>query len=357
MEIARESIFVSVIRSFCKVFFSVIGFFLAFFVVFFVYSHFCNIYEREEKTTITIVPDLKGEVELVPFHSPVVLKINIHGVIGEPKILDSDLFQDILIDSNRGVLKDRVKAILLHFNTPGGTVVDSDNIYRMLKAYKEQFKVPIYGYVDGLCASGGMYISCAADKMYASPASVIGSVGVIMGPFFNFVEGLSKIGISSKTFAEGLDKDGMNPFRPWKSDEGASLQSLGAFFYQRFVGIVVDSHPRVDKQKLISEYGANIFDGPKAQEIGFIDVADAEYTLALRDLLAQANVDANKPYQVIELSPKFSLFSCFSEKAANLLSGKIEHTFNFGDKRSAQIRDQFSYLYEPRWIESSSSTQ
>ena len=67
---------------------------------------------------------------------------------------------------------------------PGGAADDSVGIYRALCEYKKKYNVPIYAFVDGLCASGGMYIACAADKIYATPSSVIGSVGVIMGPLF-----------------------------------------------------------------------------------------------------------------------------------------------------------------------------
>jgi protease-4 len=347
MEICRESIFVSMIRSFCKAFFSVIAIFLALFVISVVYALFSSPFEPEEKTEVVILSDLNDELEVRGFNTPVVLRVNINGIVGEPLKLDSETIETILIDSNRGFLKGRVKAILLYLNTPGGAVVDADNIYRMLKATKEKYKIPIYGYVDGLCASGGMYISCAADKMYANPTSVIGSVGVIMGPFFNFVEGLNKIGVSSQTITQGLDKDMMSPFRPWKPDEDASLRSIMAFFYHRFVDLVAATHPRMNKDLLVSEYGANVFDGPGAVQRGYIDIADAEYKTALGDLMTAANIDPSHPYQVVELRPKFNFFSQISSRAATLFSGKIEHHFNFGAKRPPSIRDQFAYLYEP----------
>ena len=347
MEISRESIFVSMIRSFCKAFFAVIAIFLALFIVSVVYGLFTSPYEPEEKTQVAILPDLNDELQVHAYNSPVVLQISINGVIGEPLRLDTDTIHNILVDSNRGFLTDRVKAILLHFNTPGGTVTDADNIYRMLKATKEKYKIPIYGYVNGLCASGGMYVSCAADKMYASPTSIIGSVGVIMGPFFNVVEGLGKIGVTSQTITQGLDKDMMTPFRPWKPDEDAALRSLMGFFYHRFVDLVAASHPRMNKELLVSQYGANIFDGPGAMERGYIDVADAEYKTALRDLIAAANIDPAHPYQVVELTPRFNFLGQISSSSANLLTGKIEHHFNFGEKRPPSIRDQFAYLYEP----------
>jgi protease-4 len=347
MEMNRESIFVSIIRSFCKAFFAVIAVFLALFIVIAVYGLFSSPYEPEQKTAIAIRPDLQDHLEVQPYNSPVILRINIHGVIGDPMKLDSDTIENILVDSNRGLLKNRVKAILLHFNTPGGTSGDSDNIYRMLAAYKEKYKIPVYGFVDGLCASGGMYISCAADRMYANPTSLIGSVGVIMGPFFNFVEGLNKIGITAETITQGLDKDSMNPFRPWKPDEDASFRTLMAFLYHRFVDLVALTHPRMNKDLLVNEYGANVFDGPGAMQRGYIDVADTDYKSALYDLMVAANIDPNRPYQVMELTPKFNVFNQLSASAALLFTGKIEHHFNLHDKGTSFIRDQFAYLYEP----------
>jgi len=347
MEISRESIFVSMVRSFCKAFFSVIAIFLALFIVGVVYGLFSSPFEPEEKTDVVILPDLNDELEVRSFSSPVVLRINIDGIIGDPAKLCSSSIENILIDSNRGFLKGRVKAILLHFNTPGGTVTDGDNIYRMLMSYKERFKIPVYGYVDGLCASGGMYVSCAADKMYASPPSIIGSIGVIMGPFFNVVDGLNKIGVSSQTITQGLDKDMMSPFRPWKPDEDAALKATMKFFYDRFVDLVVGSHPRMNKDLLITQYGANVFDGVEAEAKGYIDVADSNYKTALADLMKAANIDSAHHYQIVELAPKFDFLSAMSHAAVNLLSGKIEHSFNFGEKRPPAIRDQFAYLYEP----------
>ncbi|MFI5264393.1 MAG: S49 family peptidase, partial [Candidatus Kapaibacterium sp.] len=93
------------------------------------------------------------------------------------------------VESQEGDFKNnRVKGILLYMDTPGGYSTDSDTIYRLLMEYKKQYKVPIYAYVDGLCASGGMYIAITADKIMASDTSLIGSIGVIAPTFMNFTK-------------------------------------------------------------------------------------------------------------------------------------------------------------------------
>ncbi len=327
-------------------FFSVIGLFVALVFVAIVYSLFAPTYVPEEKTSLTILPDLQDKQDALSMASPVVLRVNIDGLIGIPNQLTGETIEDILIHSRDGLLhNNRVKAILLHIDTPGGTVTDSDTIYRLLKAYKEKYKTPIYAYVDGMCASGGMYVASAADKVYASPPSIIGSVGVVMGPLFNFTGTMDKLGIESKTFTAGIDKDELNPFRPWKADEGASLKVIMSFLYHRFVDIVTNARPNMDKNRLVNEYGARIFDGPDALERGYIDVADADYKLALHDLLVAAQIDIEKPYQVVELDPKVSFFDNLAK--SSLLTGKLEHVLPLADKKPTELNEQFLYLFGP----------
>ncbi len=347
MEIQRESIFVSALRSFFRMFFAICGIFLAIILMSLLYNAIegASSSPTEAKTKIKYLPDANGNRESSST-SPVILQMNIHGIIGDSNSgTDSKTAQNILLDSRTGTFKgDRVKGILLNINTPGGTVVDSDNIYRMLKQYKERYKVPIFAYIDGLCASGGMYIACAADQIYASPASIVGSVGVIIGPFFNFYEALGKIGVISRTVTEGLNKDMMSPFRPWKADEDASLKAVTSFFYQHFVDIVANARPRMDRTKLVQEYGAKIFDPATAQNFGYIDDADASRDTALMALLQEANIDPTKTYQVVELEPKSEWLSNLLNTSSPLFTGKIVHSIDTG---APPIRDQVAYLYQP----------
>ncbi len=298
----------------------------------------------EIKNKVKYLPDADGNRE-ISATSPVILQMNIHGVIGDPKSIDTKMAQNILLDSRAGILaNDRVKGILLHMNTPGGTVVDSDNIYRMIKEYKARYKVPVFAYVDGLCASGGMYISCAADQVFAGPASIIGSIGVVIGPFFNMYEALGKLGIVSQTITQGLDKDMMSPFRPWKPNEDASLKAITSFFYQQFVDIVTAARPRIDKAKLVEQYGAKVFDSVTAQKFGYVDQAGSSRSETLLALLKEANIDATQPYQVVELEPKKELLASLMSAQSPLFTGKIEHTLDTG---APAIRDQVAYLYQP----------
>ena len=346
MQIARESIFITALRSFFRWFFAIFGIFFGLIGASMLYSMLGGAAKAyEEKTEFTILPDLKGQHGMLSTSTPAILQINIQGVIGEMIGSTSEDIKNILIDSRSNLLAgDRVKGILLNFNTPGGDAIDSDDIYRYLKAYKEKFHVPVFAFVDGLCASGGMLIAASADQIFASPPSIIGSIGVTMTPFFNLSEGMKKIGVASETLIAGLDKDMMNPFRPWKSDEDKSLKTIINSSYAQFVDIITQNRPKVDKTKLINEYGAQVFDGVKSQEIGYIDTANANYEQAVLALLTAAKIDPEKPYQIIELKPKRDWFSTVLKNQSPLFTGKVEHHFNFG---SHSFKTPFNYLYEP----------
>lgn len=348
MEIQKESIFVSALRGFCRSLFIMLGIFLAIFIALFAMMAFQSPYQAEEKTTLTLLPDLNGKKALAALNSPVILRVNIKGVIGDPGILDTEAMESVLLDSREGLLQQgRVKAILLYLDTPGGTVVDSDNIYRLLLNYKKKYNVPIFGYVNGLCASGGMYISSAADRIYCGPTGIVGSVGVIVGPFLNFSDAIAKIGVQARTLTEGLDKDMMSPLRPWKPDEDENLKKVVAYYYQQFVDVATSSRPRLDRHKLVEEYGAKVFDGPTAEQLGYIDVANSNYETALADLMKEAKIDSDKPYQVVELQPQRNLWKQLMQGRSPLTSGRLEHKLQIGSDDPSFIKDQFAYLYRP----------
>ena len=128
--------------------------------------------------------------------APVILKIDIDGVIGIGDLTYKKI-QNSLLDSREGLLApNRVKALLLYIDSPGGSADDADDIYRAILSYKKKYQVPVYAFVDGMCASGGMYIACAADRIFSTPTSVIGSVGVLLGPTFNFSGLMERYGVS-----------------------------------------------------------------------------------------------------------------------------------------------------------------
>lgn len=345
MQFNRESIFVGALRSFCKSIAAILGIAIGAAIVLIGFSIVLGPNYYPPKSQPMILPDAVGNREMLPGNSPVVLCIDFHGVIGLGD-LTSEKITNVLLDSQEDFLRGgRVKAVLLNMNTPGGSAVDSDAIYRALTKYKQKYNIPIYAYVDGLCASGGMYIACAADKIYATEASLIGSVGVILGPNFNFADAMTRYGISALTITEGKDKDELNPFRPWKPDEGASLKDAMDIFYTRFVSIVTTARPNITKDKLVNEYGAHVFAAKIAEKLGYVDFGTSDYAEAVQALAAAAQLTEKENYQVIRLSPPRPFFNDLTQSFSP--SKMIHSMLGLNSPDLSELHGKFLYYYQP----------
>jgi signal peptide peptidase SppA len=338
----KESIFKSSARSFFRSFFGFVGFLFGLVLVIIVIAYAMDL-SNETKTSLKVLPNDRDEKEDLKSSGPVLLRIDIDDVIGLNKI-KPEAIELQLFDSRRGKLKEnRVKGILIHMNSPGGGVIESDDIYRALLEYKEKYKVPIYVYVDGLCASGGMYIASAADKIYASPVSVIGSVGVYEGPFFNVYELMQKIGIKSLTIKEGKGKYSLSPFNPWKEGEEKPRREIVEAIYQRFINVVTQARPTISKEKLIEDYGAKIYVAKEAKQLGYIDEAGVSYNETLRALKTASGIKAKDSYQVVRLLPPREYFS-------NLAPFSLFKTIkNLISSPQEEISQQpCLYMYDPK---------
>jgi protease IV len=344
----RDSIFYSALRALVVSFFVIVGLSIGFIFILLLVGVMSSSTTTAKLTTVhteEILPNANGIREEKAATVPAILQINIDGVIGLENLTTSHLRQ-LLVESREGNFKDdRVKGIILYINTPGGTVTDANGIFEALKEYKEKYKVPIYAFVDGLCASGGMYIAMAADKIYSTDVSLIGSVGVIIPSFMNFTKLLDKIGVETLTISAGKDKDALNPLRPWKPGEENNYKQITDYFYDHFVNLMTTYRPKITKNELIEKYGARLFPSEQARQFGFIDESSAQLSTTLKDLLEQVNITDDQ-YQVIRLENKGWWKDLFSSKA-NVLNGTVEHRFKFTPEIDLMLKNQFLYLYYP----------
>ncbi len=344
----RESIFSATIRVFLLAFFGVIGLILGVVVIAAIVGASTTAIDGapqiDYKYTPEILANAKGVRKELSKDAPVILQLNIKGVIGLDNLTQHSVGQQLL-ESRERVLDDRVKAILLYIDSPGGTVVDADGIYREIKKYKEIHKTPVYAYVDGLCASGGMYIASAADKIYASETSLVGSVGVILPSILNFSQLLDKVGVQSLTLYDGKGKDNLNPLRPWVKGEEDNIKNAIDYYYGLFVNVVTSNRPQMDKTKLIDVYGANVYPAVQAQEFGYIDESNANLQNTLK-LLAEKIDIKDDYYQVVSLENKSWLSQLFKEKF-ELFSGHITHQIELTPDLHPNLMGQYLYLYRP----------
>ncbi len=302
-------------------------------------------FKSVEKKTLykpIALPNAQGKRAVLDKDSPVILQVDIKGVIGS-KLLNMGSVESQLTESREGELKkNRVKAVLLKINSPGGTVIDSDSIYRQLKEYKKRYNVPIYAYVDGLCASGGMYIASAADKIYCSNTSLIGSIGVVSFPFFNVSKTLDDWGIESLTLSEGKGKDHLNPFRPWKPGEDKNHREILGDYYKNFVKIIVENRP-INEETLIETHGAKIFSAGQAQEIGLVDKKGFTLSETIEEMVDVLKIE-DEEYQVVELVSK-KWYPNFLQGPLEII-GEVNQNWRMAGMTFCE-KSPFMYLYIP----------
>lgn len=337
-----ESLSKSSLRTFLRALFTIFGITVALVLISLL---FVTTKEKvPQKYAVKILPNAEGKRAVLPDSGPVLLQINIRGVIGLDH-LTSTTINEILVESREATLDNgRVKGILLSLNSPGGTVTDASGIYNALQEYKTRYQVPIVAHVDGLSASGAVMISAAADKIVSTDSSLVGSVGVITAPFFNVTNLLEKVGVSSLTIFAGKDKDELNPFRPWTATEGKPVEEITSYFYQYFVNLVTSHRPQLNKEKLMKEYGARVFPASIAQEHGYIDATGYSRSDALKLLLAEAKIEGD--YRVVELSDQ-SWFSELFQSQSPLFTGTMQHRLQLTPEQHPDLQGQLLYLYRP----------
>jgi protease-4 len=345
----RESIFIASIRSFFIALFGIAGLLLGIILIIAIIGSISGTADGEPNINYTytpqIVPNAAGIRKSLSSDAPIILKLNVNGVIGIEPLTRQDVDQQLTESRERTFKNDRVKAVLLYIDSPGGTAVDADGIYHAVKAYKEKHKVPVYAFVDGLCASGGMYVACAADKIFASQVSIVGSVGVIMPSVLNFSQLLDKVGVQSITLYDGKGKDNLNPLRPWRKGEEDNMKDIIAYYYANFVDIVASNRPSIDKTKLINDYGANIYPASTAKDYGYIDQSGYSLDRALKEL-AEAIGIQDDYYQVVEFENK-SWFSQLFGGSTTLFSGRVTHRLELTPDLDPKLMNQYLYLYRP----------
>ncbi len=161
--------------------------------------------------------------------------IDVVGVIapGQPASADN------IIEGLRDAVEDKnTKGIILRMNSPGGSPVQAAYVYEEIRRLKKlKPELPIHAVVADMCASGGYYIASAADKIYVNNASIVGSIGVIMGSF-GFVDSMKMLGIERRIMTAGEHKALMDPFAPVDPVAQQHMQGVLGLVHRQFIDAV-----------------------------------------------------------------------------------------------------------------------
>ena len=191
---------------------------------------------------------------------------------------DSDANADDIIHSLEKAFKNpNAKAVFLDINSGGGSPVQSGEIYRAVMRLKSEHKLPVYAVIADAGASGAYFIAASADEIYADPASIVGSIGVI-SQNFGYRELLGKLGLDPRTFTAGEHKNFLAGDQPLKPEEVAHMQGLLDNIHQQFIKAVRDG--RGSRLKETPEMFSGLFwTGEQALPLGLIDALGDKNTL------------------------------------------------------------------------------
>lgn len=173
--------------------------------------------------------------------------------------------------SMKAALEDRnAKGVILRINSPGGSPVQAEAIYQEVRRLKEMHPdIPVYAVITDICASGGYYVAAAADRIYADPSSIVGSIGVRMGGF-GFVRAMEKVGVERRLLTSGEHKALFDPFSPENPVEIRHLENMLEEIHERFIARVREGRGSrlVEDDQLFSGL---IWTGARAKDLGLVD--------------------------------------------------------------------------------------
>jgi signal peptide peptidase SppA len=174
------------------------------------------------------------------------------------------------------------KAVALVINSPGGSPVQSRQIYLRIRQLAAEKKLPVLVFVEDVAASGGYMIACAGDEIFCDPSSIMGSIGVVGGSF-GLQELIKKIGVERRLYTAGEHKAMLDPFLPENPDDVARLKALQREIHAIFIALVKQSRGSrlkgADDVLFTGEYWA----GERSVSLGLADaIGDLRSTLRAR---------------------------------------------------------------------------
>ncbi len=171
-----------------------------------------------------------------------------------------------------------LKAVALQINSPGGSPVQSELIFRRIRQLAAEKNVLVLSFVEDAGASGGYWLACAGDEIFASESSIVGSIGVVSHGF-GFVEAIEKIGVERRVYTQGQNKDLLDPFQPSKPEGVAVLNQAMHDIHESFKAMVRER--RAGKLNLEEErlFSGEFWTAKTALPYGVVDAIGDMYNV------------------------------------------------------------------------------
>jgi signal peptide peptidase SppA len=197
---------------------------------------------------------------------PTVSVIRLQGIIAAGgRGMDDTTLAPVI---ERAFSRGKPAAVALEINSPGGSPVQSSLIAARIRRLAVEKKIPVLAFVEDVAASGGYWLACAADEIYADRSSVLGSIGVISAGF-GLQDAIARIGVERRVHTAGRSKSQLDPFRPEKPEDVARLETLLTDIHTAFIDHVKSRRPRLGDDPAL--FSGEIWLGDSAVAHGLAD--------------------------------------------------------------------------------------
>jgi protease-4 len=226
--------------------------------------------------------------------------VEVNGVIAE----DEAASAENIIDGLRAAFENEgARAVILRINSPGGSPVQSDFVFMEIQRLRQQYpEKPVYAVIGDIGASGAYYIAAAADEIYASRASLVGSIGVVSGGF-GFVEAMEKLGVERRLYTAGEHKAFLDPFSPQETEEVGFWNNVLDNTHQLFIERVRQGRgDRLAEDPDSELFSGLIWTGEQAKPLGLVDGFGSVDSVARNIVGIEEKVDYSRrpsPFQEI----------------------------------------------------------
>jgi signal peptide peptidase SppA len=222
--------------------------------------------------------------------SRVVAVVKLHGLITPtPSPLGRGTININTVESalTRAFDHDRLAAVALAVNSPGGAATQSALVAERIRELAGRKKIRVLAFCEDVAASGGYWLACAADEIYAHPSSLVGSIGVVSAGF-GLTGLLERIGIERRVYTAGTNKVRLDPFRPEKPEDVVWLEGLQGQLHEQFADWVRKRRGDKLDGDHADLFSGEVWTGAKAVELGLIDGLGN-----LRQVIAERYPDAD----------------------------------------------------------------
>ncbi len=240
--------------------------------------------------------------------------VEINGMISDNTPANAD---NIIEGLRNAFASKHTKGVVLRINSPGGSPVQSDYIYREIMRLRQAHPdIPVHAVIVDIGASGAYYIASATDNIYVNPSSLVGSIGVLMDGF-GFTDAMKKLGVERRLFIAGKHKGMLDPFQPLKKGDVKYFQTLLGDVHREFIAAVKAGRGERlgDDPEL---YSGRIWNGVRSIELGIADeIGDVNYVA--REVI--------KAEEIVDYTPQPDVFKRFADRLgtsiANVMVDKM----------------------------------